>query len=188
MRYKTVRVDVGATGSAALAQHVAARRCNMFRRRVGIGATAFSSVYRTPNGVPKSFPPWIHIPLRPANALAVCPQLESAEHNRGRLSHGRLTLGSNSVDLFERSLDQQRIVDWSAYPNCSLRRQAARQPQHFSTVGLHWKICQRPRVTHRPDVNAPPKDRFYPPAQNCRVNRGLRPNPKRRVGFFVEPY
>ena len=41
------------------------------------------------------------------------------------------------------TLDEQRVVYGSADLNSALGGQAARQPQHLSTVGLHRKVPQR---------------------------------------------
>ena len=111
-----------------------------------------------PNQVPKLLTTAIHIPIRPADDLAVGPQGKAAEHNHRRLLHGGLAVWPprrRSGTLASRSGVRHALA---ANPNAALRRQAARQPQHLGAVGLHWEICQGPRIGVGADVNAPTED------------------------------
>lgn len=83
--------------------------------------------------------------------------------------------------------EQQRVVHRHAHLDLRLCRQAAGQPQHLGTVGLHREVLDRAGAQLFIDLQHPPEDGMQPVGQHGERDRALHPLPVRRVCAPVQP-
>src|SRR5262249_43499551 len=84
-----------------------------------------------------------------------------------------------------RCTDQEGIVDWRAYLDSALSRQASGQAHHLGAVRLHWEIAQRTGIGVFADVNSPTEDGVQRSGERSDVEGGVRSEPERPLRSVV---
>ena len=89
----------------------------------------------------------------------LCSKFEPVKNDRTGFSHQALRRSHGIFKFPERGLDEKRIVVRCTDCDAGFGDQAAGQPQHLGTVGLHREVANGAWIGVGIDGESPPEDR-----------------------------
>ena len=82
-------------------------------------------------------------PIRPARDLHFHRNRVTAQHLTGCVFHRLSGHPHRLVNVGSRRFDKHRVMDRTAHPHTTFRRQTASEPEHFGCSGLHREVADR---------------------------------------------